>query len=228
VPTPEDVVICSESVGLIRKAIRSLPLRYRDALVAYSEDRNNSAVAARFGLSTNAATSLLCRARMRLREELDRVGYAAGAIFLKLHRWQHLAATATATAAVCAVTVMGGSSEASSVVNPGFTAAARTPATQATVVPPNDSVRGGTLPLDPRSENASRRPFDDLREQIDSVRHQARMCGSSGRDLPIRYERLIRDAMRSVERHEPLLATRSPCPNVSAAGRRIGSSRVTP
>src|SRR5437879_2781806 len=91
--SPEDVVLNNEGVGLIRRAMRSLPTRYRDALLAYSRDGDNGAVAAHFGLSSNATCSLLSRARARLREELDRVGYAFGGVCLKLQRWHREVAT---------------------------------------------------------------------------------------------------------------------------------------
>jgi hypothetical protein len=150
---------------------------------------------------------------MRLREELDRVGYAAGAIVLKLHRWQHVVvtATATATAAVCAVTVMGGSNaSARPASDSGLRVAARSSIVQATAAPPVVVAGRGAPPLGVRpSAAASRGPLDDL---SDGVRHKVTSCGSSGRQVPIRYEGLIREAKRSIDQRETLLAARSPCP----------------
>jgi len=101
--SPEDVVLNNEGVGLIRRAMRSLPARYRDALIEYSQHGENTAVSTHLGLSSNATCSLLSRARARLREELDRVGYAFGSVALKMQRWHREVATAAAGAAFVAV-----------------------------------------------------------------------------------------------------------------------------
>lgn len=83
--SPEDQVLTRETVGAVRDALDTLPPRYRDALVAYvEEDESAAGVARRFGLSDGATWTLLCRARARLRTELERVGYA---IFIFVQRF---------------------------------------------------------------------------------------------------------------------------------------------
>jgi RNA polymerase sigma-70 factor (ECF subfamily) len=197
VPTPEDVVIGNESVGLIRKAIRSLPTRYRDALVAYSEHRDNSAVADHLGVSTNAAGSLLCRARMRLREELDRVGYAAGAVLVKLQRVPDLAVTATA--AVCFVAVIAGPTAAApdgprTSVTPDAVAAFEAFPTRAAAQ--NEPV--APQPARSRPAAAANSPLDDLTEQVEIVRYEVEACTKTGKRLPTPYITVIREGRKSV------------------------------
>lgn len=83
--SPEDQVLTREAVGAVRDALGTLPPRYRDALIAYvEEDESAAGVARRFGLSDGATWTLLCRARARLRTELERVGYA---IFIFVQRF---------------------------------------------------------------------------------------------------------------------------------------------
>lgn len=100
---PADVAVANETFGVVRKALDAMPARYRDALLAYVEDQETDAVAKRFGISTNATWSLLCRARARLRVELDRVGYAVGAIGFRPQRWQAEAAAGLVAATVAVV-----------------------------------------------------------------------------------------------------------------------------
>jgi RNA polymerase sigma factor (sigma-70 family) len=126
IESPEDIVVAREGVGLIRRALRSLPRRYREALVTYSQHPDHATVAAEMGLSTSGARTLVCRARLRLRAELERVGYAASVLAMKLDRFQRVVATSAAAgcvaavAAVSAPTVPVAPAEA---VSPVFTAA---------------------------------------------------------------------------------------------------------
>ena len=97
---PEAVFLANETLDLVRKALLSMPARYRDALLAYVEDQETGAVARRFGISSSATWTLLCRARARLRKDLDRVGYEAGFFAFRFQRWSEEAATAVATVGV--------------------------------------------------------------------------------------------------------------------------------
>lgn len=193
--SPEDVVVANEGVGLIRKALRSLPSRYRDALVTYSEHRDNSAVAARLGVSDNAVGSLLCRARMRLREELDRVGYAASALAFRFHRVSDIAATATA--AVCFVAVIGGTSGA----------ATGTSASSATGAPASLVAAAVAAPLPHPKESAIRPragravaagPVDELAKQVEIVRYEVEACTRTGRRIRTPYVSVVREGRKSV------------------------------
>jgi RNA polymerase sigma factor (sigma-70 family) len=73
---PEQTAIANEDAGVIRKALATIPPRYREVLLTYAEDAKTSKIADRFGISANASYGLLSRARARLRQELDRVGWA--------------------------------------------------------------------------------------------------------------------------------------------------------
>lgn len=84
--SPEEVVVANDSVGVIRRALDALPTRYRDALVTYAEEQDHAQLAERFDLSPNATWSLLCRARARLRQELNRVGYAAAGVAFRVQQ----------------------------------------------------------------------------------------------------------------------------------------------
>lgn len=84
--SPEDIVVANDSVGVIRRALNALPTRYRDALVTYADGQDHTQLAERFDLSPSATWSLLCRARARLRQELDRVGYAAAFFGFRIQR----------------------------------------------------------------------------------------------------------------------------------------------
>lgn len=196
VATPEDVVVAKEGVGLIRRAVQSLPSRYRDALVAYSEHRDNTAVAARLGLTPNAVGSLLCRARMRLREELDRVGYAAGAVLVKFQRWSDVAATATATA--CFVAVMSGPSTAAPDPAAPPTTSAPAPVVRAV------AARGPIVPLRgpaPRTAAPNVRgvhSIDPFADPVEIVRYEVEACTGSGRRIPTPYVTVVREGRRSV------------------------------
>jgi RNA polymerase sigma factor (sigma-70 family) len=97
--SPEDIVVARDSAGLINRALQSLPTRYRDALVTYASEQDHTAVARAFGISPNATWSLLCRARARLRQELDRVGYAFGVTAVRVQRW--IGDVSTAAAVTC-------------------------------------------------------------------------------------------------------------------------------
>lgn len=90
---PAESVLRSERCEAVRRAMDTLPPRYRDALLVYLEEDGSAAgVARRFGLSPNAAWSLLSRARDRMRTELQRTGFAP-ALWGWLHRWRETLAT---------------------------------------------------------------------------------------------------------------------------------------
>jgi len=190
---PEDIVLSNEGVGLIRRAMRSLPGRYRDALVAYSEQRDNAAVAERFGLSANATCSLLSRARSRLREELGRVGYAFGGICLKLQRWQH--EVATAAAAACFVVVVAASSSAAQPLR--FVTTARVaPTTRAVaaVAPGNATAPVANATTWVRAPAVVKHAV----QGAEIVRYQVAPCGPRGRALPAPYVSVVRDGRPSL------------------------------
>ena len=84
--SPEDIVVANDSVGVIRRALNALPTRYRDALVTYAQGQDHTQLAERFDISPNATWSLLCRARARLRQELNRVGYAAASVGFRIQQ----------------------------------------------------------------------------------------------------------------------------------------------
>jgi len=211
---PEDAVVCTESVGLIRRALRSLPPRYRKALVVYSEHRDNSVVAARLGLSSSCARSLLCRARMKLRAELDRVGYAASVLLVRLQRWPEHAAAASA--AVCVLAAMAGSS-APGVVDgaagrrdggSGGQSLARSEAMVAGGRVPAAAV--ARPPAKPSAEG--RLPLDALRKQIDA-------CGTgAGRTAPGYLGALLEGGAQAQVRTRPARAVGTDaCVSLAAA-----------
>jgi RNA polymerase sigma factor (sigma-70 family) len=105
--TPEDVVLSNEGLNLVGKAMESMPARYRDALLTFAEEQKPDSVAKRFGISSAATWTLLSRARSRLRQELDRVGYAFGGIAVPIHRWATEASTAVAAVSVALGTTVG-------------------------------------------------------------------------------------------------------------------------
>lgn len=195
VPTPEDVVMAKEGVGLIRRAVQSLPSRYRDALLTYSEHRDNSAVAARLGLSPNAAGSLLCRARMRLREELDRVGYAAGAVMIKFQRWTDVAATATAAA--CFVAVMSGPSTAPPRAQIAEQRTAAAPILRTTGRPASLAAADSATPGKTRRVSTTARA-EQPADPVEIVRYELEACTRNGRRVPTAYMTVIREGRRSL------------------------------
>lgn len=98
---PEESLLRSERAEDVRRALAVLPKRYRDALLVYlEEDESPAAVARRFGLSPNAAWTLLSRARSRLRAELEKMGVVPAAIWFRLQRWQNELAAGGAVAAI--------------------------------------------------------------------------------------------------------------------------------
>jgi RNA polymerase sigma factor (sigma-70 family) len=106
--SPEDIVVANDSVGVIRRALNALPTRYRDALVTYAEGQDHTEVAERFDISPNATWSLLCRARARLRQELNRVGYAAASVGFRIQQsLGDLAAVGAVTCVAMSAAVVG-------------------------------------------------------------------------------------------------------------------------
>lgn len=81
---PDEALETAETREAVRRALTTLPPRYREALLAYAEHDTAAAVAGRFGLSAEATWSLLSRARARLRAELRRTGFAPAAMFVRL------------------------------------------------------------------------------------------------------------------------------------------------
>ena len=106
--SPEEIVVARDSAGVIRRAMQSLPPRYRAALVTFADAQDHAAVAEAFGISVNATWSLLCRARARLRQELDRVGYAFGGVVVRVQRWVGDVSTAAAVTCVAVGTTFAG------------------------------------------------------------------------------------------------------------------------
>jgi RNA polymerase sigma factor (sigma-70 family) len=104
---PEQTAIANETSGVIRKALASIPSRYRDVLLTYAEDAKTSKVAERFGISASASYGLLFRARTRLRQELDRVGYAFGLLAFRFRRWSSDIAAAAAICMTAATLISG-------------------------------------------------------------------------------------------------------------------------
>jgi RNA polymerase sigma factor (sigma-70 family) len=193
--SPEDVVLNNEGVGMIRRAMRSLPSRYRDALLAYSQDGDNGAVSAHFGISSNATCSLLSRARARLREELDRVGYAFGGIAMKLQRWHREVATAAAGA--CFVAVVAGSSGAAAMpAAPTATVRAPAAAAPAAVVQqaPAAAVVARAVPV----VAPVRAVVRDVVKRTEVVRYQVVACGLRGKPVVAPYATIVKDEHPSI------------------------------
>lgn len=74
-PGPEEATLESDTARLMREALDRMPARYRDAILEAVRAGSASSVARKYDVSNEAAWSLLCRARRRLRLELKRVGY---------------------------------------------------------------------------------------------------------------------------------------------------------
>jgi RNA polymerase sigma factor (sigma-70 family) len=192
--SPEDIVLNNEGVGMIRRAMRSLPVRYRDALLAYSQEGDNGAVAEHFGISSNATCSLLCRARSRLREELDRVGYAFGAAAMKLQRWHREVATAAAGA--CFVAVVAGSSGA--VATPAAHEPVPAPAVAAapvvTSIAPVRAVAASAVQVIAPVRAVVR----DVVKRTEVVRYQVVACGLRGKPVVAPYATIVKDGHPSI------------------------------
>ncbi len=105
--SPEDLAMSNAGMNLVGKAMQSMPSRYRDALLTYAEEQQADSVSKRFGISAAATWTLLSRARSRLRQELDRVGYAFGGIAVPLHHWAQEVSTACAAACVVVGATIG-------------------------------------------------------------------------------------------------------------------------
>jgi len=193
--SPEDVVMNNEGMSMIRRAMRSLPVRYRDALLAYSRDGDNGAVAARFGLSSNATCSLLSRARARLREELNRVGYAFGGVALKLNRWHREVATAAAGACLAIVVAGAGANAAPAVAARPAPATAVTRATVAVT-------RNAQAPATPGVGRAVVRVVPKVVHEVvkrtEVIRYQVTACGPRGKSLIAPYVTVVKDGHPSL------------------------------
>jgi len=194
--SPEDVVLNNEGVGMIRRAMRSLPVRYRDALVAYSQDGDNSAVAAHFGISPNATCSLLSRARARLRAELDRVGYACGGVALKLQRWHREVATAAAGACFVAVVAGSGGAVASTPVR-------HAPVAQPATVKPAAVAHPTLVPASVAAHAAAvvapvRAVVRDVVKKTEVVKYQVVACGLRGKPLVAPHLAIVKDEHPSI------------------------------
>ena len=102
---PEEAFIRAERSQAVREALAALPPRYRQALLAYSEEDSPAGVAKRLGLSAAATWTLLSRARTRLRLQLESVGFVPALVNLARARWRGLAAAGAvaATAATAAI-----------------------------------------------------------------------------------------------------------------------------
>ena len=102
---PEETFIRSERSAAVREALAALPPRYRQALIAYSEEDSPAGVAKRLGLSAAATWTLLSRARSRLRLQLESVGFVPALVSLARTRWRGFAAAGAvaATAATAAI-----------------------------------------------------------------------------------------------------------------------------
>jgi RNA polymerase sigma factor (sigma-70 family) len=195
--TPEDVVINNESVGLIRRAMHSLPARYSDALVAYADERENGAVAARLGISSNATGSLLCRARARLRQELDRVGYAFGAVVMKLQRWNHEVATATAVACFVGAVALSGGPAASAVhVTPAPAVAA--PAHPGVVAYDHHATPIRVTRVVAVHSSPPVAAVKAIAKRVEIRRFQVDACGPDGKQLPTPYVSVVREGRASL------------------------------
>ena len=93
---PEETLIRSERSAAVREALAALPPRYRQALIAYSEEDSPAGVAKRLGLSAAATWTLLSRARSRLRLQLESVGFVPALVNLARTRWRGFAAAGAA------------------------------------------------------------------------------------------------------------------------------------
>lgn len=102
---PEEAFIRSERSAAVREALAALPPRYRQALIAYSEEDSPAGVAKRLGLSAAATWTLLSRARSRLRLQLESVGFVPALVSITRTRWRGFAAAGAvaATAATAAI-----------------------------------------------------------------------------------------------------------------------------
>jgi RNA polymerase sigma factor (sigma-70 family) len=182
--SPEDIIVANESAGVIRKALNALPLRYRDALLTYAEDQDNAVVAQRFGISSNATWSLLCRARARLRQELDRVGYAAGVIGFRIQRWMGDLSTAGAVACMAiGVAIVAPATESIAAVAP----AAPSRAVVSVTLPSNAPApvaRAVVSAPKPVVEKA-KKAVAKVAEPVKVASYQVRACGANGEPLPL-------------------------------------------
>ncbi len=93
---PEETFIRAERSAAVREALAALPPRYRQALVAYSEEDSPAGVAKRLGLSAAATWTLLSRARTRLRLQLESVGFVPAFVGMARARWRGFAAAGAA------------------------------------------------------------------------------------------------------------------------------------
>jgi RNA polymerase sigma-70 factor (ECF subfamily) len=93
---PEDAFIRAERSAAVREALEALPPRYRQALLAYSEEDSPAGVAKRLGLSAAATWTLLSRARTRLRLQLESVGFVPALVSMARARWRGFAAAGAA------------------------------------------------------------------------------------------------------------------------------------
>ncbi len=157
---PEAVLLANETLDLIRKALRAMPARYRDALLTYVEEQETAGVARRLGISNNATWTLLSRARARLRKELHRVGYAAGVFAFRFQRWSENATTAVASVGVAATVALSNAPAPVQDVTPPRIAApieAPAPARAPVAVPPplqTAKPRPSSEPAPPAIEDA--------------------------------------------------------------------------
>ncbi len=100
---PQEALVRAEQSAELRKALQELPERYREALMAYAEDSSRGAVAARLGLTMNAASTLLSRARSRLRLQLENVAAYIPVGLISRARWKGLAIGGAAVATTAAI-----------------------------------------------------------------------------------------------------------------------------
>lgn len=103
---PEESFIRSERSAAVREALEALPPRYRQALLAYSEEDSPAGVAKRLGLSAAATWTLLSRARSRLRLQLESVGFVPALVSMARTRWRGFAAAGAAAGVAATAAVL--------------------------------------------------------------------------------------------------------------------------
>ena len=180
--SPEDIVVANESAGVIRKALNALPPRYRDALVTYASGQDHTEVARQFGISPNATWSLLCRARARLRRELDRVGYAFGLFGVRLQRWGADLATVGAVACIALGVVLAGPAPRSSAQVPPVD---RSFAVVTVVLPVASHVASSASVAVSDPEKKVAKKVGKAVEQAKIVHYEVRACGLKEQQLPV-------------------------------------------
>jgi RNA polymerase sigma factor (sigma-70 family) len=197
-PSPEDIVVANDSVGVIRKAINALPPRYRDALLTYSKDQSHEDVADQFGISPNATWSLLCRARARLRQELDRVGYAFGMFGIRIQRWvSDLPTAAAITCVAIGATLVGPTAASAPVVRP----VERSKAVVSVSLPKKAApvVSHASVTVTKPAVEKVKKTVKKVVEPVAVASYELKACGPTGEALPLGAKvSILEDERRSL------------------------------